>query len=435
MVRIAKVKLVGSRKTFEYLCPDTNIDEGDVVYLENQDKPSYVCEIVEVKDEKCKATKKVLSKAIRNDNVTLSSKYMDITKCNQECIVNSLNLSTSKIDIICKAILYKSKVNELADIPNNSPYCNTFDMFVTGAGDLPSKHIIHIVMPFKKDDNNNEKLRRVFSLVIDKAIELKYKSIAIPYIGMGVYGYTYNDINQTLNDVMFNYQYKKDIEIDITSVRFNLKKLKIKKIKEPINPTTRSVSVCGVVKKEAPHKKESNDKNLFKIEKEIFDLDFSAGMENIEKIQKAIINYYIPGDEIKIESLNTPVDFIKAAVKRLGGYSKVPLLNVVLNSDARKNIAKFTKNIRKEEIYCSSYLLKLNFTQIIQFMEISGYTFSPVSKNNIDLEVFKYIVNNNGFTKPQSDIDDYFYNLGEEISSIVIDYEPPKKRKKDIADI
>ena len=72
MVRIAKVKLVGSRKTFEYLCPDTNIDEGDVVYLEDQESPSYVCEIVEVKDEKCKATKKVLSKAIRNDNVTLS---------------------------------------------------------------------------------------------------------------------------------------------------------------------------------------------------------------------------------------------------------------------------------------------------------------------------------------------------------------------------
>ncbi len=429
MVRIAKVKLVGSRKTFEYLCPDTNIDEGDVVYLEDQESPSYVCEIVEVKDEKCKATKNVLSKAIRNDNVTLSSKYMDITKCDQECIVNSLNPSTSKFDIICKAILYKS--NELADILNNNPYCNTFDMFVTDAGDLPSKHIIHIVMPFKKDDNNNEKLRRVFSLVIDKAIELKYKSIAIPYIGMGVYGYTYNDINQTLNDVMFTYQYKKDIEIDITSVRFNLKKLKIKKIKEPINPTTRSVSVCGVIKKEVPHKKEAP----YVIKKNIFDLDFNAGMENIERIERAIMDNYHKCEEINIESLYTPVDFIKAAVKRIGGYSKVPLLNDVLNSDARKNIAKFTKNIRKEEIYCSSYLLKLNFTQIIQFMRISGYTFSPVSKNNIDLEVFKYIVNNNGFTKPQSDIDDYFYNLGEEISSIVIDYEPPKKRKKDIVDI
>ena len=43
MVRIAKVKLVGSRKTFEYLCPDTNIDEGDVVYLEGEDNPSYDC--------------------------------------------------------------------------------------------------------------------------------------------------------------------------------------------------------------------------------------------------------------------------------------------------------------------------------------------------------------------------------------------------------
>ncbi len=430
MVRIAKVKLVGSRKTFEYLCPDTNIDEGDVVYLENQDKPSYVCEIVEVKDEKCKATKKVLSKAIRNDNVTLSSKYMDIRKCEQECIVNSLNVSFRTFDILCASLLEFICLDDFPDIVHSDELLNVFDIFVTDSCDSQFKHVINIVMPFKKNDNNNELLRKVFSLVIDKAIELKYKSIAIPYIGVGSYGYTYNDVHQALNDVMFTYQYKKDIEIDITSVRFDLKALKKKKDNHTQSFIMRSAPVRRVLPQ-----KESNDKNLNKIEKEIFDLDFSAGMENIEKIQEAIKEYYKPYDEIKIESLNTPVDFIKAAVKRLGGYSKVPLLNVVLNSDARKNIAKFTKNIRKEEIYCSSYLLKLNFTQIIQFMEISGYTFSPVSKNNIDLEVFKYIVNNNGFTKPQSDIDDYFYNLGEEISSIVIDYEPPKKRKKDIADI
>jgi hypothetical protein len=63
-------------------------------------------------------------------------------------------------------------------------------------------------------------------------------------------------------------------------------------------------------------------------------------------------------------------------------------------------------------------------------MEISGYTFSPVTKNNLDIEVFKFIVNNNGFTKSDIFIDDYFYAISEKISDIVINYEAPKRKKK-----
>ena len=90
MVRIAKIRFSGSRTSYDYFCPDKTIEEGDVVFLEGKENPSYVYEIVEVADSESKATKKVLSKAEENTNVTLSSKYMDITKANQECIVNSL---------------------------------------------------------------------------------------------------------------------------------------------------------------------------------------------------------------------------------------------------------------------------------------------------------------------------------------------------------
>jgi hypothetical protein len=68
-------------------------------------------------------------------------------------------------------------------------------------------------------------------------------------------------------------------------------------------------------------------------------------------------------------------------------------------------------------------------------MEISGYTFTPVSNNDLDIEVFKYIVNNNGFTKSYIDIDDYFGSLSPKISDIVINYEPPKRTKKKKANV
>ena len=80
MVRIASVKYPNNSKTLDYLCPDTSIHEGDVVYLEGNDKPHYIVEIKKVDNKDNLATKKVLSKAILNDNVTLSSKYMDITR-------------------------------------------------------------------------------------------------------------------------------------------------------------------------------------------------------------------------------------------------------------------------------------------------------------------------------------------------------------------
>ena len=37
MVRIASVKYPNNSKTHDYLCPDTSINEGDVVYLEGND--------------------------------------------------------------------------------------------------------------------------------------------------------------------------------------------------------------------------------------------------------------------------------------------------------------------------------------------------------------------------------------------------------------
>ena len=48
MVRIASVKYPNNSKTLDYLCPDTSIHEGDVVYLEGNDKPHYIVEIKKV---------------------------------------------------------------------------------------------------------------------------------------------------------------------------------------------------------------------------------------------------------------------------------------------------------------------------------------------------------------------------------------------------
>lgn len=406
MIRIARIKFSTSDEIYEYLLNDKNITEGDVVYLEDRENPAFIYEIKEVKDNEGKTLKKVVSKAIPNDYVTLSYKYMDITKIDTECIVNSLGTHVKEMGNICHAIYDAAESKELEDYINKNSFGNVFEIKVTDAGKLPSKHIINIIMPYKYEDNN-ELLRKAFSLVIDKAIELKYKSIAIPYIGTGANGYDYDDIHEALNDVMFNYQYKQGIEIDIISVRYH-----------SLNKN-----------REIRDEEMIRERRLRGEYSTSFCIKNDYTVDNVGKIQDAIRRNYNKYDELKLDVLCSPADFIRAAIKQRGGYSKVPRMNVILNNNARKNIASFKKIIKKEEIYSTAVVLKLNFTQIIQYMEISGYTFSPSTKDNLDINVFNYIVNNNGFTKSDDDITDYFASLSSERAMAILTYEPQKRSK------
>lgn len=212
-VRVAGIKYSKKSEIINYLCPDKTLEEGDVVYLEDKTNPYFIYEINEIDDKDAKGLKKVLSKAIENEKVVQTSKYMDITKVKADAIVNSLGTHIKEFSSICHAIYHASKSKELEDYISKTSTGKIFDIKVTDAGLLPSNHIINIVMPYKHDDNDNEMLKKAFSLVVDEAIERKYKSIAIPYIGTGANGYNYEDINQTLNEVMLDYQYKKDMQI------------------------------------------------------------------------------------------------------------------------------------------------------------------------------------------------------------------------------
>jgi hypothetical protein len=222
-------------------------------------------------------------------------------------------------------------------------------------------------MPFKDDDKYNENLKKAFSLVIDKAISLGYESIGIPYIGTGANGYSYNDIHQVLSDVMFNYQYKPGIEINILSVRFHTVRINRNMVRDEMPYGISDDYLIELAAEEATFRQEG-----FKREKKEFKIDQYDDANNVSLIQDAIRRNYKKDDEIKIESLYSPADFIRKALKKVGGYTQVPLFSQVLSNNSIKNIARFSKFIKKEEIYCTSYMLKLNFTQIVQYMEISG---------------------------------------------------------------
>ncbi len=390
MIRVAIIKFPGDDKKYEYLCPNKNIDEGDVVYLEGVKDPKCIYEIKEYEDKDVKTTKKVLSLVKENKNVSLSYKYMDITKAKTDCIVNSLGTNVQIQGGICHSITSASHSKELNDYINNHVTAEELHIEVTPAGDLPSKYIINIVMPYKKHDSHNNQLRKAFCLVIDKAIELKCKSISIPFIGTGANGYEASDVNEAINEVMFMYQYKEGIALNIVLVRYYL---------EARRYNGRKISSPAI------------SKGIYNLRK---NKDKLASLNYIRASIKD--NYDIEDEFILDYPVYSPCDIIKEAVKRKGGYTRVPLLNTILNSDARKNISRGKKVIKKLEIYQAAIILKLNFTQLIQLMELSGYTFSISSKDDIDIEVFEYALNNDGFIDDEIYIMEHFkhsknYNL------------------------
>lgn len=403
MVRIAKVKFNSNGKLYDYFCSDISINEGDVVFVEGKEEPVFVYEIEEKNmDATCKATKNVIKKAKVNSNVILESKYMNITKCSCECIVNSLGPGTNVFGAICKSIVQSAKSEDINSMLKNHPTANIFDIFVTDSGALPSKHVIHIVMPFKNNDKCNENLKKAFSMVIDKAIALGYESIGIPYIGTGANGYEKEDIAQALNSILFEYQYKDNIKIKIVSIVYNtvgdsarlqgneLKHYNEDRIYESIQRMHRNQNPYqdGRMYPNVPLRDREKSRS-----KSYYYSDLKTHF-----ILEAIENYYNGEDEYELtKKVDNPVDYIRDFKKKKKLYDVSADYVAALSYSNQTKVSSGERQIRRNEVINLAIACKMNFTEFIQFMFFSGFAISTNSKDDIEIALLQYLIDNKQF--------------------------------------
>ncbi len=80
---------------------------------------------------------------------------------------------------------------ELDEIRAQIGRCETGHAVVTGAGQLPAKHVIHAVGPRFRDGQHGEPelLASCYSESLNLAAGLRLKTISFPSISTGVYGY------------------------------------------------------------------------------------------------------------------------------------------------------------------------------------------------------------------------------------------------------
>ncbi len=116
----------------------------------------------------------------------------DITKEKTDAIVNAANKYLSHGGGVAGAIVRAGGyvIQEESDkiIGEHGPL-ETGEAVITTAGSLPSKLVIHTVGPIYGEGDEDAKLRKAVLSVLKLATEKKLRSISIPAISCGIYGF------------------------------------------------------------------------------------------------------------------------------------------------------------------------------------------------------------------------------------------------------
>ncbi|MGL5575399.1 macro domain-containing protein [Cetobacterium sp.] len=115
-------------------------------------------------------------------------KVGDITKLNVDVIINSANGNMIRGSGLCGAI-FRGAGKELEVECSKYSKLEVGEVILTDGYNLPAKKIVHTVAPkyYLEETDRYENLKRCYKNIIKIVEENKFKSIAIPCIGMGIY--------------------------------------------------------------------------------------------------------------------------------------------------------------------------------------------------------------------------------------------------------
>jgi O-acetyl-ADP-ribose deacetylase len=112
----------------------------------------------------------------------------DITERNVDVIVNPANSHLKHGGGVAAAIVRKGG-HVIQEESDKIGYVPVGTAVITTSGNLACKAVIHIVGPRMGEGNEDEKLRKAVQNVLKLAQENGFKSISIPAISSGIFGY------------------------------------------------------------------------------------------------------------------------------------------------------------------------------------------------------------------------------------------------------
>lgn len=274
----------------------------------------------------------------------------DITEIKCDAVVNSIGVDASKYGKLCKNIVDKADSSELVARLSVEKNGKIGSMFLTSGYSLKANNIIHVVSPFKKDDNNrNDNLKKVYDDVINFAINNNFKSIALPFLASGANGYSEEEVYkcamESISEILEKEEKLGKKILDITLVVFLNKK-----------------NVEHTREKNSEYEKEDLFNNIHQF----------AKMNSMMKKEDALVPSF---------PYNYPYDYIIDYIEQKKIKLKVLLVS---GFDRRRRYRLSTyKDIPRDDVYRLIFALNMNFTEAMQFMTICGVAMSPCRKIDI----------------------------------------------------
>lgn len=144
----------------------------------------------------------------------------DITEEETDAIVNAANSHLKHGGGVAGAIVRKGGkiIQEESD---RIGYCPVGKAVHTSAGKLKAKYVIHAVGPRWGEGNEEEKLRSAVRSALEVATQLKLKSIAIPAISTGIFGYPKEEGTRVILDEVVKFLTEQDTtleEVHLTNI-------------------------------------------------------------------------------------------------------------------------------------------------------------------------------------------------------------------------
>jgi O-acetyl-ADP-ribose deacetylase len=112
----------------------------------------------------------------------------DITERNVDVIVNPANSYLKHGGGLAAAIVRKGG-QIIQDESDKIGYTSVGNAVITSAGKLRCKAVIHVVGPRNGEGKENEKLKSAINNVLNIAQQNDFKSISIPAISTGIFGF------------------------------------------------------------------------------------------------------------------------------------------------------------------------------------------------------------------------------------------------------
>ncbi len=131
-------------------------------------------------------------KTVNINGIEIKAVRGDITKEKVDAVVNAANKYLSHGGGVALAIARAGGPTiqkESDEIIKSKGPLKTGEAVITDGGELPAKYVIHTVGPIYGEGNEDEKLRKAVMSVLKIATEKKLKSISIPAISCGIYGF------------------------------------------------------------------------------------------------------------------------------------------------------------------------------------------------------------------------------------------------------